>query len=311
MAPLDLDSVANSKLALRVVQGIGRSTPSVVGHRLATTTADAVAASRASALVRAVRLNQWVVSGGALEGRELDEQVRETLRSMARSIFDLYHLLDDEAGLREAVSVTAVAAEWLERSQHEAVVFAAAHMGNFDLAGRSLALQGLRAQVLSVPDPTDAYRHQNDLRRRVGLDITPISAAALRHAAARLAAGGSVLTGVDRPLARARRPLVFFGRSALLPDVHVRLAAHSGAPVFAIWVLETAAGVYEVDGLPVSLSGGHGPEEVATDAERVLEVMEGVIGSQPAQWAMSNPVWPEAFEELDRLEAAWTGQQHG
>jgi lauroyl/myristoyl acyltransferase len=303
VAPLDLDSVANSKFALRVVQGIGRSTPTSVGHRLADATADAMATSRSMALVRAVRLNQWVVSGGRLVGRELDEQVRITLRTIARSTFDLYHLLDDETALREAVSPTPVAAEWLERSRHGAVVFAVPHMGNFDLAGRSLALQGLRAQVLSVPDPTDAYRHQNDLRREIGLDVTPISGSALREAARCLERGGAVLTGVDRPLARGKRPLTFFGRPALLPDVHVRLAAHSGAPLFVIWVTGTGGGAYEVDGAQVELETGSGSDAVAKNAERVLAVVEKIIAGQPSQWAMPHPVWPEAFEELDQLEA--------
>jgi phosphatidylinositol dimannoside acyltransferase len=301
--PLDLDSVANSKLALRIVQGIGRTTPTSVGHRLAEATADAIATSRSMALVRAVRLNQWVVSGGRLLGRELDEQVRLTLRAIARSTFDLYHLLDDESALRDAVGVTPVAAEWLERSRDEAVVFAVPHTGNFDLAGRSLALQGLRAQVLSVPDPTDAYRHQNDLRREIGLEVTPISGSTLRAAARRLSEGGAVLTGVDRPLARGKQPLTFFGRPALLPDVHVRLAVHSGAPLFAIWVTSSGPGTYEVDGALVELSDERGAEALAHNAERVLAVVERLIAAKPTEWAMPHPVWPEAFQELDKLEA--------
>jgi KDO2-lipid IV(A) lauroyltransferase len=312
VTPLDLDSVANSKLALRIVQGIGRSTPTAVGHRLAMATADALAGQRSSALVRAVRLNQWVVSRGLLTGRDLDEQVRITLRAIARTTFDLYHLLDDETALREAVSLTTIAASWLDRSRHEPVVFAVPHMSNFDLAGRALALRGLRAQVLSVPQPSDAYRHQNDLRKRVGLDITPISTGSLRQAAARLAEGGSVLTGVDRPLAQVKRQLTFFGRPARLPDVHVRLAAHSGAALVAIWATEGRdEGTYEVDGAPVELTGGRGPGSVVEDAERVLSVMERVIGAQPSQWAMPHPVWPDAFEELDRLEGREAGAKVG
>jgi lauroyl/myristoyl acyltransferase len=301
--PLDLDTVANSKLALRIVQGIGRSTPTSVGHRLAEATAEAFSANRSMGLVRAVRLNQWVVSGGELVGRELDEQVKLTLRTVARSIFDLYHLLDDEEALRDAITLTPVAAEWLQRSHVEAAVFAALHMGNFDLAGRALALRGLRAQVLSVPDPTDAYRHQNDLRRRVGLDVTPISGTTLRDAARRLENGGSVLTGVDRALARGKRPLTFFGRPALLPDLHVRLAAHSGAPLFAIWVTGSGPGSYEVDGAEIDLELGKSADQTASNAERVLAVAEKVIAGKPNEWAMPHPVWPDAFEELDRIEA--------
>jgi lauroyl/myristoyl acyltransferase len=157
--------------------------------------------------------------------------------------------------------------------------------------------------VLSVPDPTDAYRHQNDLRRQVGLDITPISGTTLRDAARRLDNGGSVLTGVDRALARGKRPLTFFGRPTLLPDVHVRLAVHSGAPLFAIWVTGSGPGSYEVDGAEIELLPGRDSDRTVENAERVLALAEKVTAGRPSEWAMPHPVWPDTFQELDKLEA--------
>jgi lauroyl/myristoyl acyltransferase len=289
-------------LALRFAMGVGRATPPAVGTLLANTTADTIAAWRSTAISRALRVNQWVVSGGALSGEALDDAVRANLRRIARCLYDLYHLAEDPEAMREAVEISPPAREWIDRSAREPVVFAALHLSNFDLAGRALGLGGLRAQVLSVPAPTDAYQMQNDLRRAVGLDITPISMVSLRTAAERLAAGGSVLTGVDRPLPQAKRAVSFFCRPALLPDVHIRLAERSGAPLVAIWVHADGEG-YAVEVREVPLAPASDAETTVANVERVLAVAEEVITARPTEWAMPHTVWPEAAAELDAAEA--------
>jgi KDO2-lipid IV(A) lauroyltransferase len=281
--------------------GIGKATPPSVGTRLAGVAADAIAARRSGAIARALRVNQWVVSGGALSGDGLDERVHANLRQIARGLYDLYHLAGDSRALLDAVAITTPALEWIERSACEPIVFAAPHLSNFDLAGRALALSGLKAQVLSVPAPTDAYQVQNELRRAVGLDITPISLASLRQAAERLSRGGSVLTGIDRPLPYAKHPLRFFGRPALLPDVHIRLAERSNAPLVLIWA-QARDGGYEIHSTPIPLEPGFGGDTAVSNAERVLQTTERIISSRPTEWAMPHVVWPEAAAALDSLE---------
>ena len=283
--------------------GVGRATPRSVGTRLASTAADALAARRSTALARSLRANQWVVSGGALVGEALDARVRENLRQMARCLYDFYHLAQDVEALSDAVAFTDSAADWVERSPCEPIVFAVPHLSSFDLAARALALKGLQAQVLSVPAPTDAYQVQNELRRAAGLDMTPISVASLRQAAERLEAGGSVLTGIDRPI-QSRRPLRFFGRPALLPDVHIRLAERSGAPLVLIWVRSAREdNRYVIDALPITLEPGVNAEVTVLNAERVLSAAEKIIAERPTEWAMPHTVWPQAAAELESLEA--------
>lgn len=283
--------------------GVGRATPHSVGTRLASTAADAIAAMRSTSISRSLRVNQWVVSGGALVGEALDERVRDNLRQMARCLYDFYHLAEDAEALLDEVAFTDSAADWVERSPHAPIVFAVPHVSSFDLAARALALKGLQAQVLSVPAPTDAYQVQNELRRAAGLDMTPISLASLRQAAERLATGGSVLTGIDRPI-QSRRPLRFFGRPALLPDVHIRLAERSGAPLVLIWVQSADDGAgYVIKAHPIALEPGVDPEVTVLNAERVLSAAEKIIAERPTEWAMPHTVWPEAAAELKSLEA--------
>lgn len=304
VSALDFDTFANSKLGLTIAAGIGKATPRAIGLRLAEQAADILAARTDSAIARAVRSNRWVVSGGTLSGEALDDAVRETLRNSARFVYDFYRFAEDPSALRERVRVSEGFREWMERVLGgEPVVIGAPHLANFDLAGRALALEGFRAQVLSVPDPNDAYRAQNEARRKAGLEVTPVSPASLRQAFRRLTEGGAVLTGVDRPLAEGGAMLRFFGRKARLPDVHVRLAGRTGAPFVFLWVLLAEDGAYCVECEEVRLSGGREAKEVEADCEAVLALAEREIARSPGQWAMPHPVWPEALRELELAEA--------
>jgi lauroyl/myristoyl acyltransferase len=135
------------------------------------------------------------------------------------------------------------------------------------------------------------------------LDVTPISPTSLRQADARLVAGGYVVTGVDRPLDIAGRELQFFGRSARLPDVHVRLALRRAAPVVFFDQTLDETGVYHVDAEEVELARKRGHDGITEDCERVLAVAERMIAERPAQWAMPHAVWPDATVELDAAES--------
>lgn len=303
MARRGLDELSNSRFGLSIAAGVGRATPPAVGRRVASRTADLISWRRDTRLVSAVRSNQWVVSGETLVGPQLDAAVRECLRHMARCIYDYYHLAEDPAALSDLFAISDDVVAWTERVRRgEPAVFAAPHLSNFDLAGRALARIGFRAQVLSVPDPTDAYRVQNELRREAGLDVTPISAHSLKSARTRLEAGGAVLTGIDRPLADSRRRYRFFGRPAPLPDVHVRLAAHAGAPLVLLWVTMSPTGVYTIDCTEVPLASTGTTKDLVVDVEAVLARAEDEIAERPTQWAMPHAVWPDAAASLESAE---------
>jgi len=298
---LDLDAFANSKLGLAVASAIGRSTPPAVGLRLADRAADLLAARKESEIVRAVSSNLWVVSGKSLAGAALDAAVRETLRNSARFIYDFYRFADSDEQVRAHVRISPEFAEWMQRlAEGESAVFGAVHLASFELAGRALALEGFRAQVLSVPDPTEAYQSQNESRRDAGLEVTPISPASLKQAYRRLSQGGAVLTGVDRPLQEGGALFGFFGREARLPDVHVRLAARTAAPFVFVWIVLAEDGVYDVLCEQVPLAGGRGTNDIRADGEAILARAERVIGLHTAQWAMPHAVWPEALEEFEQ-----------
>ncbi|MDZ4167949.1 MAG: lysophospholipid acyltransferase family protein [Coriobacteriia bacterium] len=282
---------------MRIALGIGRALPRRAALPLVDFVAGRMASDATSALARAVRSNQYVVSGGTLVGTALDEAARENVRQMAGFLYDLYHVL----GIAEAEDAIfirdEVFEEFLERERASGpYVYVGVHLGNFDLLGRVLGRSGWRMQVLSVPDPNGGYQWQNDMRDEVGFDVTPVSLESLRAAARRLEAGGSVLTGLDRPLPESDklRPR-FFGHEAPLPLLHVRLAMRARVPVIAFTAPRMPDGRYRLLASgPIPMEGDRvTPEALLANAERCLEPAERWIAEYPRQWAMPHAVWPD------------------
>jgi KDO2-lipid IV(A) lauroyltransferase len=188
------------------------------------------------------------------------------------------------------------------RAEGRGVMLVTAHMGNFDLAALSLTAQGVRLQALSVADPPPGFQLLNRLRQEAGVEVTPITEAAIRQAVQRLKGGGLVFTGVDYPYGPGREPLRFFGRPALLPTGHVRLALMTGAWLMAVGVQhwEGQGYVLRVEPPLEPVRRGKRQEDVRDLAERVLAILEGWIRETPDQWFMFLPVWPDLLERPAR-----------
>lgn len=255
-----------------------------------------VARSRTSALARASRVNQYVVSGRTLTGEALDLAVRENVRLMTLFLYDFYKVLGDEAAEDALVVRDDAFHAFVERELSAGpFVYVGIHMGNFDLVGRALGRAGWHMQVLSVPDPGGSYQWQNDMREQAGFEMTPISARSLREAARRLDHGGSLLTGVDRPMPEPDKVEPrFFGLPAPLPLLHVRLAMRAGVPVIPFGGRRTDDGRYRLMAAdPVPMAPGRPtPELLLANAEAVLAPAERLIAEAPAQWTMPHVVWP-------------------
>ena len=210
--------------------GLARGLPPGPGHALAEFLGSWFGSLTSLAQVQAVAANQWVVAGGGLTNDELQRRTRAVYRATARFIYDFYHYLDDPQGMLTQIefdpSFDRVVA--LSRESCSAQMVVIPHYGPFDLIGRAAALHGMRMLALSFPLPPSGYRLQNRIRRLEGLEIAPISFSALHKAADRLQQGGTVVTGIDRPLERAIERPVFFGRPSNLPTGWVRLALKAG-----------------------------------------------------------------------------------
>lgn len=290
-----LESLGRSRTGMRVALGVGRALPRRAGHRLAGFAADRMMAANGTT-VRAARSNQYVVSGRTLGGDALEAATRDNVRSMARSLYDLYHVIGREAE-RALYARDETADVFLERDRREGpFVYVGVHLGNFDLIGRQLGFEGWTPQILSVPAPHQGYEWQNDYREEAGFEVTPVSLESLKVAARRLEAGGSLLTGLDRPMAvpDKARPM-FFGLPAQLPLLHIRLAMRAGVGVIVMTAPRTEDGRYRlVFSDPIRMDGHRPtPDVLARNAERCLAVAERWIAEYRDQWAMPHPVWPD------------------
>ncbi len=294
-------ALANSRVGPALGLTIARTVPYRYARRLARWLADRAAARSGSRLVRAVRANQAVVRGLPYGEPRLDDAVCAVLRQAAHSHLVLFRAVARGAGALKEAGCLAPEFEATIRgamASGRGVLVAGAHMGSFDVAMLTLGERGLPAQVLAYHNPEGSYKALNAIRLRFGLDLTPISLAALRKAHRRLSQGGLVVTGVDRP-DPSGEDLEFFGRRALMPAGYARLALQAGALVLPAACLRKGDYGYQVVGGPPIE-----PPQIADSrqgarmlAQEVLKQLERIIAEHPSQWLMFFPVWPESLPQ--------------
>ena len=298
----DLQQVINSSFPLRLISSLAQRLTPRLGYRIAFALAEQIARRRDSQLVRAVRANQWVLSGESMEGEALDQIVRETLRNSARSLFDLYHYNHDFEATRRLIAfdasfdVIARRTEFAERG----LMIAGLHLSSFDLVLQWLAKNGLRPLLLTLPDPRGGRQMEYEIRKRTGMNLVPASVAAFRQALKHLKRGGMVLTGIDRPIEHPETMPHFFRRPAALPMHHVFLAIKACVPIVLTAAYYQEDGKYHVfasDLIPMDPCPN--PDEaLLRNAEKVLAVAETFIRRAPQQWSVPLPVWPQLMDRV-------------
>ena len=299
---MTLQTIINSRIGIGLILAIGKIIPPKLGFKLADWVAKKIASRKESLMVRALRANQWIITGQKLTSEELDEQVLNTFQHIAHVQYDLYHNLDNyQATLdRMVLSPKLVGILNSRREGTEGTLILAPHLSNFDLAGRAMALNGYDIQVLSYPQPHGGYQWQNRLRKEIGIDVSPMSTESLRRAKARLNAGGLVISGLERPLPETNYYPKFFDHPAPVPVFYVRLALQTKCAMMIIACVGTPKEDYilECSDL-IYLKPYKNPVlEIVKNAEKVLKVAEPFIRAHPEQWAMSYPVWPFALDQM-------------
>jgi phosphatidylinositol dimannoside acyltransferase len=294
---INLQSMIKSQFGVRAVSFLGRAVPPTVGYKFAGRVAGWVAARRRSELIRAIRTNQWVIRGAGPDKEELDRAVLETLKNIAHSLYSLHHYIHDPITTRSLVDLSPVARGLAERPEFgdRGLMLVGLHLSSFDLILQSMALQGLKALVLTIPDPQNGRRLEFEMRKRAGMNLIPASISGMKQARSQLEAGGAVLTGIDRPIVDARIRPRFFGHPASLPVHHIYLAMKTGVPVMIVAARTGKDGRYQVttsEPIEMDLTSGHNTD-IVRNAERVLKEAERFILRAPEQWSISLPVWPE------------------
>lgn len=299
---MTMQTFINSRFGIGLILAIGKLIPPKFGFILADWVAKKIASRKESQMVRALRANQWIVTGQKLTSEELDAQVQDTFCHIAHVQYDLYHNLDNHQATLERMVLSPKLVGILNsrRDGSEGTMILAPHLSNFDLAGRAMALNGYDIQVLSYPQPHGGYQWQNRLRKEVGIDVSPMSTESLRRAKARLNAGGLVISGLERPLLDTNYHPKFFGYPAPVPVFYVRLALQTNSAMLVITCVGTPEEDYilECSDLIYLRPFKDPVQEIEKNAEKVLKAAEPFIRAHPEQWAMNYPLWPFALNQM-------------
>ena len=299
---IDLQSIMYSRFGLSLLSFIGRVTPPSIGHRIAALVAGWVAAQRRSGLVRAIRTNQWVIRGASLDKEALDQAVDNNLKSIAHSLYSLHHYIHTIEAANHLVDLDPVSRGLVERLEfsEQGLMLAGLHLSNFDLILQSMCIQGLKALVLTIPDPQGGRRIEYEMRKRTGMNLVPASVSAMRQAVNHLERGGVVLTGIDRPVPDLKARPNFFGYPSSLPVHHIYLAMKAAVPVMIVAATLGTDGLYHVrTSEPIAMETYPDHEKgTLRNAERVLKEAERFILQAPEQWNMSLPVWPDLMDSV-------------
>lgn len=297
----------NSEWSISMGVSLSSLVPPRLGYPLARTIADVISSFHASPMVKAVWANQWVLHRGEVTMEQLNHLARETFRSSARSLYEFWHLFRQPQEILNKVDFEPSMIDVINQAnrRESGMILVSAHMANFDLAGRAIALRGMSTQILSYPKPPGGYRWQNRIREFPGMHVTPMSPAALRDASQTLRENGVVLTNVDRPLPASSLPEGgakyrprFFGRPAAMPVYHIRLALKHNLPIIVLGAQRKPNGKYKVwASEPIIMQRASDlVEETVQNAEAVLNVLGEFIRRSPEQWGMYYPVWPETLD---------------
>jgi len=306
---MDLQSIINSRFGIGFGLALGRLIPPKMGYWLADIFAEKTSKKIDTAMVKAARLNQWVVSGENLTAEELDEAVLETLRASAQCQYDLYHNLKNPEAFKKLIAFTPGIENVIDaiHSRKQGVLVVGLHLNSLDIEFVAMSYRDVRALGITVPDPGGGYQWQNEMRVDFGFELLPASKNAIRAAMHQLSENGTVVTGIDRPITDMKYRPRFFGRPASLTVVHIVLALKFNLPIYIAVTWRDETGKYYLDGSdPIFMkSRSDRYSEIMYNAEAVLEVAEDYIRKVPRQWAMYYPVWPDAADEM---ETALAGQ---
>jgi KDO2-lipid IV(A) lauroyltransferase len=237
---------------------------------------------------------------------ELDELVREALRSYARYWMEAFRLPSmDHGEVYRGVAAEATGTENLSAALDEGngAILALPHSGNWDAAG--VWMVGLHGGFTTVAErlkPESLYHRFVAYRESLGFEIVPASGGDRPPSEVlveRLRANGIVALLADRDLTPSGVPVTFFGEQTRMPAGPAYLAAKTGAALLplGLWFTEDGWGVRVHP--PIRVSGTEG---IAAATQALADVLAADIAAHPADWHMLQKLWISDLSD-ERQEA--------
>ena len=296
--PTPLQHFLGSRLVTGLGMFFGKHLPPLFGHALSDLIAGLINRFKPD-VYWILHANLRQVMEPQTDEDTLHRLTREGIRNTACNNYELWHLMGQgPEAIRAAVLVPAESQERFRQAEQRGrgVIVAGVHTGNFDVAMLVITTLGLDVQVLGLANlPAGGYALMDRMRARLGIRLTSISLPALREAIGRLRSGGTVGTGVDRPVGDEGPLVDFFGRPAPLPTGHVRLALKTDAAIIVASARRDGQKGTVMDLSPPleMVYTGDADEDLRVNLRRVTALLEEAIRTKPDQWGMFVPVWPD------------------
>jgi lauroyl/myristoyl acyltransferase len=300
----NIQDLLNNPKIMRLGLIIARIFPRQVGYSLAGLVAKQIVSRDADPMVQAVRVNQWVAHREKISKEELDVVVLNTFKRRAEAIFDFFHFLYDERGMDQVIEFgdgfdLKVA---YGQSRVHGTVVVMSHTGAHELLAIAAGRKGLHGLALTDPGQNAGYEWHNKLRIGYGIRALPTTGDTFKKAVRFLKGGGTVFTGLERPLPGSKYRPTFFGKPTALPVHYILMALKADVPVVVFTNVPTKDRKYhvfhsefvEMERIPNRKS------EILHNAERIMEIAEEYIKAVPESWSMLFPLWPELIDQVPK-----------
>jgi KDO2-lipid IV(A) lauroyltransferase len=243
---------------------------------------------------RAVIANLRRALGESISESELRDTAKRSFRNFAWLIVDFLRFprLSPQS-IESAVDLDELQIVKEEFRNGKGVIVLAAHLGNWELGGAILSLNGFPLSVVAMP-------HENGridrffVRRRAEKGIAAVS---IEHATSELLESlrrkECVAILGDRNVLGRGVEVEFFGTPALMPYGHVILSLRTGAPIVPGFVIREGGGRFKAY-VEKPIRPGTGRGAFQDLMGRCLGVMEDYVRRYPDQWFVFEPIWREA-----------------
>jgi len=158
----------------------------------------------------------------------------------------------------------------------------------------------MRGVPITIPaervEPSELFEYLSALRMSKGLKLIPVDGPMLELVRT-LRRGGVAGVAGDRDVTGHGITVDFFGAPARLPDGHVHLAMRMNAPLILGFSRRLGYDSYEARFWPhfVIPQTGSEEERLAAGMDYVVKGLEEAIGQHPEQWAVTVPIWGQAY----------------
>lgn len=179
------------------------------------------------------------------------------------------------------------------------VILVTAHIGNWELGGTLLALDGWPINVVTLPEPTSGLtRTREAYRKELGIRTIAIGdkTFAFVEMIAALNRNEIVCMLVDRPYGETGTPVEFFNRETCFSSAPALLHQHTGAAIVPAFVLQNKRRRYQAfaqAALPLDTPSDRSQRRhtLQVNTQRIASAFEAIIRPHPEQWFNYVPIW--------------------